>query len=257
MPGKRRLARTSNHPHTEAMSPHRFARLALCTLALACAPAVTAQSPRPSSLSRERGAVYVEDFTSERLRLRLRQPAAAYSDLSARRSLGQLVGGQSVELIAFNEKACRVRGRAAHDTIVGWVGLASLEASDPEFFNRLQQAATRQNEVEKLIARKEAAIGMTPEEVVRAMGRPDEETKNVRAQGITSRFSYVTFDRIPQRNVVRDRYGRLTQTITYIKVETGRFTVNFDNNIVSSLESTKTRPQWNTSRLVVPPIVFW
>jgi hypothetical protein len=239
------------------MSSHRFARLALCALALACAPAVTAQSPRPSSLSRERGAVYVEDFTSERLRLRLRQPAPAYADLSGRRSLGQLVGGQSVELIAFNEKACRVRGRAAHDTIVGWVGLASLEASDPEFFNRLQQAATRQNEVEKLIARKEAAIGMTPEEVVRAMGRPDEETKNVRAQGITSRFSYVTFDRIPQRNVVRDRYGRLTQTITYIKVETGRFTVNFDNNIVSSLESTKTRPQWNTSRLVVPPIVFW
>ena len=98
---------------------------------------------------------------------------------------------------------------------------------------------------------------MTPDEVVRAMGRPDEETKHVDPQGITSRFSYVTFDRIPQRNVVRDRYGRLTQTITYIKVETGRFTVNFDNNIVSSLESTKTRPQWNTSRLVVPPIVFW
>jgi hypothetical protein len=239
------------------MFPHRFARLALCALALACAPAVTAQSPRPSSLARERGAVYVEDFTSERLRLRLRQPAPAYADLSGRRSLGQLVAGQSVELIAFNEKACRVRGRAAHDTIVGWVGLTFLEASDPEFFNRLQQASTRQKEVEKLIARKEVAIGMTPDEVVRAMGRPDEETKNVDPQGITSRFSYVTFDRIPQRNVVRDRYGRLTQTITYIKVETGRFTVNFDNNIVSSLESTKTRPQWNTSRLVVPPIVFW
>ena len=52
------------------------------------------------------------------------------------------------------------------------------------------------------------------------------------------------FDLSKEDPAVRDRYGRLTQTITYIKVETGRFTVNFDNNIVSSLESTKTRPQW-------------
>jgi len=244
------------------MSPHRLARLvrlALCALTLAgalSAPA-SAQSSRPSSLTRERGAVYVEDFTADPIRLQLRQPAPAYADLAARRLLGQFLGNQSVDLIAFTDKACRVRGRAAHDTIVAWVGLAYLEPRNPELFNQLRQAAARQAEVDKLIARKEVAIGMTPEEVVRALGRPDEETDNIRQDGATSSFSYVTYDRVPQRNLIRDRYGRLVQTLTYIKVETGRLTVNFENGTVSGLQSTKSRPNWNNARLVVPPVVFW
>ena len=212
---------------------------------------------RPSSLSRERGAVYVEDFTDEPVRLTLPAPATAFADPSARRRLGQLLGGQKVDLIAFTEKACRVRGRAAHDTIVGWVGLKYLQSDDPQLFERLQQAAARQADVEKYIARKEVAIGMTPDEVVRALGRPDEETTNVRQEASSGSFSYVTWDRIPQRTLARDRYGRLVQTITYIKVETGRLTVEFENGTVASLQSTKGRPNWNNSRIVVPPIEIW
>jgi hypothetical protein len=115
----------------------------------------------------------------------------------------------------------------------------------------------RQAEVDKLIARKEVAIGMTPDEVIRALGRPDEETSNVRQEGSTGSFSYVTFDRIPQRTLVRDRYGRLVQTITYIKVETGRLTVEFENGCVASMQSTRGRPNWNNSRIVIPPINIW
>lgn len=230
--------------------------LVLLLLLLLALP-LPAQLPRPSSLSRERGAVYVEDFTDEPVRLTLPAPATAFADPSARRRLGQLLGGQKVDLIAFTEKACRVRGRAAHDTIVGWVGLKFLQSDDPQLFERLQQAAARQADVEKYIARKEVAIGMTPDEVVRALGRPDEETTNVRQEASSGSFSYVTWDRIPQRTLARDRYGRLVQTITYIKVETGRLTVEFENGTVASLQSTKGRPNWNNSRIVVPPIEIW
>lgn len=239
------------------MSPRRSTRLSLCALILLTALPAAAQLPRPSSLSRERGAVYVEDFTDDAVKLTLPQAAPAFADSSARRSLGQLLGGQKVDLIAFTEKACRVRGRAAHDTIVGWVGLKHLKSDDPDLFERLKQAAARQAEVEKYIARKEVAIGMTPDEVVRALGRPDEETTNVRQESSTGSFSYVTYDRIPQRNLARDRYGRLVQTITYIKVETGRLTVEFENGTVASLQSTKGKPNWNNSRIVVPPIEIW
>jgi hypothetical protein len=239
------------------MTPRCLARLGLGALLLVASLPAAAQQSRPSSLTRERGAVYVEDFTDQPVKLTLPEAAPAFADLSARRRLGQLLGGQKVELIAFSDKACRVRGRAAHDTIVGWVGLKNLKADDPELFDRLKEAAARRAEVEKLIARKEAAIGMTPDEVIRALGRPDEETSNVRQEGSTGSFSYVTYDRIPQRTLVRDRYGRLVQTITYIKVETGRLTVEFDNGSVASLQSTKGRPNWNNSRLVVPPIDIW
>jgi len=241
------------------MTPHRSTRLRLCALPLLIAvvwPAL-AQQPRASSLTRERGAVYVEDFTDESVKLTLAQAATAFADPNARRPLGQLPGGQKVELVAFTDKACRVRGRAAHDTIVGWVGLKFLKADDPQLFDRLKQAAARQADVEKFIARKEVAIGMTPDEVVRALGKPDEETTNVRQEGSTGSFSYVTYDRIPQRNLVRDRYGRLVQTVTYIKVETGRLTVDFENGTVAGLQSTKGKPNWNNSRIVVPPIEIW
>lgn len=240
------------------MTPRHPARLLLCAILL-LAPALSslAQQTRTSSLSRERGAVYVEDFTDDTVNLQLPQAAPAFADTSARRSLGQLLGNQKVELIAFTEKACRVRGRAAHDTIVGWVGAKHLKSDDPNLFDRLKQAAARQAEVEKYIARKEVAIGMTPDEVVRALGRPDEETSNVRQESSSGSFSYVTFDRIPQRTLARDRYGRLVQTITYIKVETGRLTVEFENGTVASLQSTKGRPNWNNSRIVVPPIHIW
>ena len=241
------------------MTLRRSTRLRLCALPLVIAAVLPAlaQQPRTSSLTRERGAVYVEDFTDESVKLTLQQAAIAYGDAGARRPLGQMAGGQKVELIAFTDKACRVRGRAAHDTIVGWVGLKFLKADDPQLFDRLKQAAARQADVEKFIARKEVAIGMTPDEVVRALGKPDEETTNVRQEGSSGSFSYVTYDRIPQRNLVRDRYGRLVQTVTYIKVETGRLTVEFENGTVASLQSTKGKPNWNNSRIVVPPIEIW
>ncbi len=240
------------------MTTRHFARLGLYALLLlpAALPA-SGQANRPSSLARERGAIYVEDFIEETVRLDLPQPAAAFADSTGRRSLGTLLGGQKVDLIAFTEKACRVRGRAAHDTIVGWVGLKHLKADDPGLFDRLKKAAARQAEVEKFIARKEVAIGMTEDEVIRTLGRPDEETSNVNPDGATSSFSYVTYDRIPQRSLARDRYGRLIQTITYIKVETGRITVEFAEGVVSGYSSSRGRPNWNNSRIVVPPVNVW
>jgi len=241
------------------MYPRRPIIHFLCALLLILASGapVTGQSNRPSSLSRERGAVYVEDFTDQSVTLTLPHPAPAFADPNARRRLGTLLGGQKVELVAFTEKACRVRGHAAHDTIVGWVGIKFLKTDDPTLFDRFKQAAARQAEVEKLIARREVAIGMTPDEVIRALGRPDEETASVRPDATSTTFSYVTFDRIPQRTLVRDRYGRLVQTITYIKVETGRLTVAFENDTVASYESSRGRPNWNNARIVIPPINIW
>lgn len=227
---------------------HFFAALLLALLAAAPAPA------QKSGLGREKGAVYVEDFTDAPVTLRLREAAPAYTDLTAQRSVGSLLGGQEVALIAFSDKACRVRGRAAHDTIVGWVGMKFLEAKDASLFDRLKQAAARQKQVDALIAKKEVAIGMTPDEVIQSLGRPDEETTSLTKDKADGSFSYITYDRLPQRHLVRDRYGRLVQTVTYIKVETGRLTVVFEGGAVSGVQTTKGRPNWNNARIVVPPI---
>jgi hypothetical protein len=223
--------------------------LAIClAIALPAAPAPS------SSLTREKGAVYVEELTEQPIQLKLRESARIYSDLNAQRSIGVLVPGQTVPLVAFTEKACRVRARATHGDVVGWVGMKFLEAKDPTLFAKLKQAADRQIQVQALIDKREVAIGMTPDEVLKSLGRPDEESSDVQKNSSSESFSYITYDRIPQRNLVRGRDGRLYQNVTYIKVETGRLTVTFENGLVSGIQTSKGRPNWNNTRIVVPPI---
>lgn len=246
------------------VQPHRIMKrhLFLCSLGLWLAwgvffgaPPVAAQ--QKSGLHRERGAIYVEELTDKKIALHLPEAVPAYTDLTGRRSIGMLVPGQQVALVAFSEKACRVRARATHGDVVGWVGMKHLRAKDPQIFERLKQAAERQKQVEAYIAKKEIALGMTPDEVIQALGKPDEESSDVRKTGTSGSFAYVVYDRVPQRNLVRDRYGRLAQTVIYVKVETGRMTVVFENGAVSNIQTTKGRPNWNNTRIVVPPINIW
>jgi hypothetical protein len=227
--------------------------IAILSLA-APGPAAVAQL---SNLAKEKGAVYIEDLTDQQIRLKLRENATVYSDAKAQRAIGTLTAGQSVPLVAFTDKACRVRGRATHGDVVGWVGMRFFEAQDPTLFDRLRQAAERQRQVQALIDKKEVAIGMTPDEVIQSLGKPDEETSDIQKESSSESFSYITYDRIPQRNLMRDRFGRLYQTVTYIKVETGRLTVTFENGAVSGIQTTKGRPNWNNTRVVVPPINIW
>jgi hypothetical protein len=236
------------------MTPRVFSAAAVMAVMAVLAASVFGQPAKKSNLTREKGAIYVEDFTSEPIKLRVKASAPVYGTLQGQRSLGVLLPDQLATLVAFSEKACRVRSRARHGDVVGWVGIKYLEAREPDFFDKLTRMAERQKQVEELIDRKEVAIGMTADEVLQAMGKPDAESSRVDSNSEALTFQYITYDRVPQRNLVRDRFGRLYQTITYIKVETGRFTVNFDNGLVSSIESTRGKPNFSNAKIVVPPI---
>lgn len=210
-----------------------------------------------SGLNLEPGAIYVENLTDKKITLHLPESVPAYTDLGGRRSIGMLVPGQQVTLVAFSDKACRVRARAAHGDVVGWVGMRQLRSKDPHLFDRLKKAAERQALVETYIAKKEIALGMTPEEVTRALGKPDEESTDISRNGVSGSYAYVVWDRVPRRNWGRDRYGRMVQTVIYVKVETGRMTVTFENGVVTNIQATKGRPNWDNTRIVVPPINIW
>ncbi|MGI8601571.1 MAG: hypothetical protein ACR2OZ_01090 [Verrucomicrobiales bacterium] len=228
-----------------------LAAAAVCVFVLDSA--VSDAAPK-SNLTRETGAVYVEDFAQQPIKLRVKTMAPVYSNLRGERSLGTLVAGQWATLVAFTENACRVRGRASHGDVAGWVGINHLQPKDAGFFDRLKQIADRQRQVQEFIARKEVAIGMTPDEVLEALGKPDAESSRTDSNGQSLAFEYITYDRVPQKNLLRDRFGRLYETITYIKVETGRLTVNFSDEVVSSIESSKGKPNFGNAKIVVPPI---
>ena len=73
---------------------------------------------------------------------------------------------------------------------------------------------------------------------------------------MTESYAYLTYNKVPQVTPRRDAYGRIYNAVTYVKVETGRRTINFTDGVVSSLEENEKTPNKSTAKIVVPPIVF-
>ena len=230
--------------------------LTLALLALLIPAFAPAGLSEKSSLSREPGAVYVEDLFDKPVRLALQKDAPIFYQLDGKRRLGTLAAGQDVKLVAISDRAYRVRGRAAQGEVSGWIGTAFVKDPSPDFRDNMKKLHERQQLVEKLIDAKEVALGMTPDEVVASLGAPDERSSKVDANTMTESYAYLTYNKVPQVTPRRDAYGRIYNAVTYVKVETGRRTINFTDGVVSSLEENEKASNKSTAKIVVPPIVF-
>ncbi len=216
-----------------------------------------ARAPTFSSLSRETGAVYLDDLFDKPIRLEVLKPAPIFSDLSGRRSLGTLLAGQTVTLDAISKRAYRVRGRAKQGGVVGWVGPAFLKAPTDDFHASITKLYERQREVEELIAKREVALGMTVAETVASLGKPQEQESSSDADGIRESLAWIIYKRVPQTSLRRDVYGRLFRTTIYVKVETGRRTVHFEDGIAARIDEKERDPRAGRVRIVPSPIILF
>ena len=246
-------------------------RLILAVLLLAGSTAGSAP------IVREAGAIYLSDFDLEPLRLALRQPAPCYFEMNARRYAGTLRFPQAVKLDAVAPNGMlRVRGNAKQGGVAAWVDPAYLEALPPDFVANLQRAEERRRQVEQLIARNEVAIGMTPDEVARSLGKPQKRSSRTSRDGSSQVFEYIRYKLIPQTVyspayvesitgvrpdprarletvVVRGGYGYNASTV-YVKVPVGTTTVTFAEGIVESIEESEGTLVGADASIVVPPV---
>jgi hypothetical protein len=226
---------------------------------------------------REAGAIYLSDFDLEPLKLALREPAPCYFEMSARRYAGTLRFPQAVKLDAVAPNGMlRVRGNAKQGGVAAWVDPAYLEPLPPDFVANLQRAEERRREVEALIARNEVAIGMTPDEVARSLGKPQKRSSRTSRDGSSQVFEYIRYKLIPQTVyspsyvesitgvrpdprarletvVVRGGYGYNASTV-YVKVPVGTITVTFAEGIVESIEESEGILVGADASIVVPPV---
>lgn len=226
---------------------------------------------------REAGAVYLSDFDLEPLKLALREPAPCYFEMSAKRYAGTLRFPQAVKLDAVAPNGLlRVRGNAKQGGVAAWVDPAYLEALPPDFVANLQRAEERRRQVEALIARNEVAIGMTPDEVARSLGKPQKRSSRTSRDGSSQVFEYIRYKLIPQTVyspsyvesitgvrpdprarletvVVRGGYGYNASTV-YVKVPVGTITVSFTEGIVESIEESEGTLVGADASIVVPPV---
>ncbi|MGK0184328.1 MAG: hypothetical protein ACI9R3_000094 [Verrucomicrobiales bacterium] len=215
--------------------------------------------PEKSSLSREPGAIYLEDILEKPLKLKVKNDSSPpiFSRLDARLQLGRMVPGTMVTIDAISEKAYRVRGKATHGGVVGWMSPKYLENKDPEFFAKMTKAHERHLLVQELIAAEEVGLGMTVNEVEQSLGRPTASKTAVDKEGSHIALEYITYEKVAQTETRRDSYGRLFNTTIYVKVPVGNLVVHLTEGIVTRIEEEiGVAPAGGVKIVPVPIVVF-
>lgn len=244
---------------------------------LATASSVALAGP----IAREAGAIYLSDLDLPAVKIVLREAAPCYFDMAATRFAGTLRFPQTVKLDAVSpDGLLRVRGTARQGGVAAWVDPKFLEPLPAGFAQNLRAADERRRQVEALIARKEVAIGMTPEEVASSLGKPQKKSSVTGREGSSQVFEYIKYKLIPQTMftpayaqtligyapqpgekfetvIMRGGYGYDAATI-YMKVPVGTVKVSFINGIVESIEQSEGTLAGAGASVVVPPVnVVW
>ena len=194
---------------------------------------------RGGAVIREEGAVYLEDFLKQPVRLTTLAETSIYYQKDLGRYLGTLRKGQIVELQAVGETAWRIRGKAQQGQVAGWVAAAALSPVRQDFLDNLRQNALRKSEVDALIEKNEVAVNMTPAEVTKSVGKASKTTSRLDANGREETWEFVRYKTVPQEITGYDSAGRLVRRVAYVKVPNGKLAVTFQNSLVSALEQTE------------------
>lgn len=224
-------------------------------LALLCGIPAAIAAPPGYNLAKEKGAIYLKDILEEdqKITFKVLRSTTVYSNKDATGALGTLDGNQNAELIAFSPFALRVRGKGTNGFIVGWVNPRDLEAPSPDVLENLKKTAERREQVVKLIAAKEVALGMTTGEVSESWGTPTKQESRVTADGRADVWEFIEYEIVPRYEMVRDPYNGQVyrRLVAHEKIEKGKSTVEFKEGIVTGV-SEKVDNSRRRELLVVP-----
>ena len=227
--------------------------LIFITYFLICSSFAIALIPKEkSNLNREKGAIYLEDFTEEPVILMALRQVPIYVSPHGKRSVGQLRKGKKVTIIAVLNNQFLIKGLALHGQVKGWVTQLALEKLDKTFSDNLRILSKRKKIVDDLIKNQQIALGMNTSEVIASMGKPNKKNSKLDRQGRSDVYEYSTFERVAQYKLRRDGLGNLFKQKYYVKMETGKLSVKFNNNIVESIEETEGNPLGGQNVKIVP-----
>lgn len=212
---------------------------------------------RTSSLPQETGTFSIEGLTPKPVTVVTQQESPVYSTSKFQGAVGSFAPGVTVTLVAMSDTGFRVRGRARHADVAGWVRQADLLTKDPLLADKMKKLFERTQQVAELIKNNQVALGMTAEEVQSSLGKPTRQNTKINAAGKELRMEYSIFEKVPQVTTNRDAFGQLVQTVIYVKVEVGTLSMNFKNGVVEEIEETKGNPLGAGGVKIVPaPILF-
>lgn len=240
----------------KAFHPLLFA-LVFCAVQDSLAQGLSPSGRKSSLANVDPGTFSLEGLTPRPITVKVQLEAPVYPSSKFQGALGSFAPGTLVTLVGMSDTAYRVRGRARHGDVAGWVRQADVLSADPNLATNLKKLHERSQKVAELIENNQVAMGMTKEEVQASLGKPSRTSAKINANGKEERLEFSIYERVPQTTTSRDGFGQLVQTTIYVKVEVGTLAVSFKDNIVSELEETKGNPLGGGgAQIVPPPFVF-
>ncbi len=229
------------------------------TLVLGTVLAVSAAFAEPKSgLPAEPGTISVEGMLDKPVKMQVKAEAPIYFLAIKDHAVGSMAPGTVVTLIGISDTMFRVRGRARHGDVAGWMNKDNFIMPDPTIPAKLKAFYERTKEIEALVATHQVALGMTTAEVQQSLGKPSRKSRKLTAAGQEDKLEYAIYDKVPQAAVGRAPDGQLVQSIVYVKVETGTLSISFKDDVVTAIEETKGNPLQGAKVKIVPgPVFFW
>ena len=136
--------------------------------------------------------------------------------------------------------------------VKGWIFPSALQGLDKKFSDKLRTLYERKKIVDELIQNEQIALGMNTDEVVASMGKPSRKNSQLDRGGRIDTYEYSTYERVAQYRLRRDSQGNLFRQKYYVKMETGKLSVKFKNDIVESIEETEGNPLGGADLKIVP-----
>ena len=242
--------------HVTAMK-HALLLLAAACLTLPATGEINPAKPRKSLLETEPDVVYLAQTVKNPIELTVVREVPVFSDKNGKNRVGSLALNQKVPLEAMTEKAYKVRGKGARHDVSGWVTPQAFSSKDPDFVANLRKLYDRQLAVQKLIAEKQVAVGMTTDEVGLSLGKPTKTTLRKTTKGESGSWEFIEYKTINHYTTeINPVTGQSYRRFAYAtQEEKGKTVIEFTDGLVSAIEETEDRKGGNV-KIIVPPVIF-
>lgn len=210
-----------------------------------------------SGLNSDPEVVYTEEFTDQKIKLKVIKEAPVYSDKEGNYRLGYLKADQLVDLEGFTQRAYRVKGEGTKHGIAGWVAPWAFSHPDKDFKDKLKQLYERQIAVRQIIVNGDLAIGMTPAEVAKSKGQPTKTSIRLTAQGQSGSWEFIDSHEVKHYTTRIDPLsGQAYRVFSHItREEKSKTVVEFKDGLVSAVEESENHGKPSV-KIIVPPLIF-
>lgn len=213
--------------------------------------------PSFKGINNDPNVIYVEDISEDIITFKVAHERPVYLSKNGNRAIGRLKVGSLCQLIGFDDRAFYIKGEAIHSNVTGWVTPYALEKVDEEFVSDIKKVYDRELLIRELIAQKEVAFGMTPNEVELILGEPTKTKIRRTAKGSNGTYEYLeTSEQKHYTNSIDPISGQIFRIFSHTTTEISkRILIEFTDNAVSAIENEKDNStKRRKTKIVTSPI---